>query len=128
MKAQNKKLAVMLLAIPVLFVGLLLLNGCKDSGSKSSADSGQQMQGHEGHDHAQMAMNADTTKEIAAEIEQTTCPVMEGNPINKAYFTEYKGKKVYFCCPGCDQKFKENPEKYIAKLPQFQNQAESTNQ
>jgi len=127
MKAQSTKSAVMLLAIPVLFVGLLMLNGCKDSGSGSSADSGQQMQGmqgHEGHDHAQMAMNTETTEEVAAEVEQKTCPVMEGNPINKAYFTEYKGKKVYFCCPGCDEKFKANPEKYIAKLPQFQQQAQ----
>ncbi|MHC4323469.1 MAG: YHS domain-containing protein [Planctomycetota bacterium] len=44
---------------------------------------------------------------------------MEGNPIKKEYFVEYKGKKVYFCCPGCDKKFLANPEQYIAKLPQF---------
>ncbi|MCK4998304.1 MAG: YHS domain-containing protein, partial [Anaerohalosphaera sp.] len=30
-----------------------------------------------------------------------------------------KGKKVYFCCPGCDAEFKKDPEKYIGKLPQF---------
>ena len=59
------------------------------------------------------------TKEIAsATIEQTTCPVM-GGAINKGVFTEYKGKKVYFCCPGCKPKFEANPEKYLAKLPQF---------
>jgi len=34
-------------------------------------------------------------------------------------YTEYKGKKVYFCCSGCKEKFEEEPEKYIAKLPQF---------
>lgn len=39
--------------------------------------------------------------------------------INEKYFTEYKGEKVYFCCPGCKEKFEEDPEKYIAKLPQF---------
>ena len=26
---------------------------------------------------------------------------------------DYKGKSYYFCCPGCDTKFKENPEKYL---------------
>ncbi|MGE5295103.1 MAG: YHS domain-containing protein [Solirubrobacterales bacterium] len=52
-------------------------------------------------------------------IEQTTCPVMEGNPINKNIFVEYKGKKVYFCCKGCPDQFLANPEKYVAKLPQF---------
>ena len=55
----------------------------------------------------------------AAETEQTICPVMEGK-IDKDIFTEYKGKKVYFCCPGCDAEFKKNPEKYLSKLPQFQ--------
>jgi len=51
-------------------------------------------------------------------IEQTTCPIMDA-PINKELFVEYKGKKVYFCCPGCERLFKEEPEKYLAKLPQF---------
>ncbi|MHC4257031.1 MAG: YHS domain-containing protein [Planctomycetota bacterium] len=43
-----------------------------------------------------------------------------GNPINKEVFIEYKGKKVYFCCPGCDEKFTADPEKYLGKLPQFE--------
>ena len=50
--------------------------------------------------------------------EQKICPVMEG-PINKELYTEYKGKKVYFCCPGCKDKFEKEPEKYLSKLPQF---------
>ena len=53
-----------------------------------------------------------------SEVEQKTCPVM-GGVINKNVSTEYEGKKVYFCCPGCIGKFEEKPEKYIAKLPQF---------
>ena len=57
-------------------------------------------------------------KLVAEAIEQTTCPVMEG-AIDKNLYTEYKGKKVYFCCPGCKEKFLKEPEKYIAKLPQF---------
>ena len=61
----------------------------------------------------------DQTK-TAAETEQTTCPIM-GGAINKALFVEYQGKKVYFCCGGCLDTFKADPQKYIAKLPQFQN-------
>ncbi len=49
---------------------------------------------------------------------QTVCPVM-GLPINKKLSVEYRGKKVYFCCPGCVKKFQENPEKFASKLPQF---------
>ena len=63
-------------------------------------------------DHA-MAVVDDT-------IAQKTCPVMDGNPIDPEVFIEYQGKKVYFCCADCKEKFLENPEEYIAKLPQFQ--------
>ena len=73
---------------------------------------------HAGHDHA--SMDQTQPQATVAAAEQTTCPIMEGNPINKNLFVEYKGKKVYFCCAGCPEKFLENPEKYIAKLPQFQ--------
>jgi YHS domain-containing protein len=55
----------------------------------------------------------------AAEVEQTMCPIMDGNKIDKNVFTEYKGKKVYFCCTVCKAKFEADPEKYVAKLPQF---------
>jgi YHS domain-containing protein len=53
--------------------------------------------------------------------EQSLCPVM-GGAINKKYFIEYQGKRVYFCCPGCEDEFLKNPEKYMDKLPQFENE------
>ena len=43
-----------------------------------------------------------------------TCPVT-GEKIDpaKAYAkTVYKGKTYYFCCAGCPEEFKKNPEKY----------------
>ena len=52
-------------------------------------------------------------------VEQTTCPVMDGNKINPDVFVEYKGVKVYFCCSSCKAKFEVDPEKYTANLPQF---------
>ena len=100
------------LLILVLFAGLLMLNGCK----KSEPTPTETSTGHEGHDHAAMAEEA--TEEVVAAAEQTTCPVM-GGPINKAIFIEHQGKKVYFCCDPCKDKFKEAPEQYVAKLPQF---------
>ena len=56
--------------------------------------------------------------ETTEPVEQTKCPVMGGD-INKEYFVEYQGKKVYFCCPGCEEPFLKEPEKYLDKLPQF---------
>ena len=51
----------------------------------------------------------------ATQIAQKTCPVMEG-PIDPKVFTEYKGRRIYFCCQACVAKFKTDPEKYIAKV------------
>ena len=46
---------------------------------------------------------------------QTTCPVLGGN-IDKNVYADYQGKRIYFCCKGCDVEFKKNPEKYLKKL------------
>lgn len=52
---------------------------------------------------------------LLALVSQKTCPVM-GNPIDKSIYTDFKGKRVYFCCGGCPAQFKKNPEKYLDKL------------
>lgn len=46
---------------------------------------------------------------------QSKCPVMGGD-IDKEQFADYEGKRVYFCCGGCDAKFKKDPAAYIKKL------------
>ena len=51
----------------------------------------------------------------AAVIAQKDCPVM-GGPIDPKIHTDYKGRRIYFCCPACIEKFKTDPEKYIAKV------------
>ncbi|MDD5674652.1 MAG: heavy metal-binding domain-containing protein [Chitinivibrionales bacterium] len=61
---------------------------------------------------------ADTVKKVAAAKQlkpQTTCPI-QGEIINKKLFVDYKGKRIYVCCPSCMDSVKANPEKYIAKL------------
>ena len=46
---------------------------------------------------------------------QTTCPVM-GNSVNKEVFVDYHGKRIYFCCAGCDSTFMEDPDKYLQQM------------
>jgi len=46
---------------------------------------------------------------------QTKCPVLGGN-VDKNIYADYKGHRYYFCCKGCDEEFKKNPEKYIEKM------------
>jgi YHS domain-containing protein len=90
----------MILLISTLMLTMFSLTGCKKKSEPTAP--------------------AETKEVVSQAIEQKMCPVMEA-PINKELYTEYKGKKVYFCCPGCKEKFEKEPDKYIPKLPQFSN-------
>ena len=46
---------------------------------------------------------------------QTECPIM-GGKINKDIFVDYEGKRVYFCCAGCEESFKKDAPKYIKQM------------
>jgi YHS domain-containing protein len=46
---------------------------------------------------------------------QTTCPVT-GEPIDRQFFTYYKGRGIYFCCADCVGKFNAEPEMYLKKM------------
>jgi len=91
----------------------LVLAGC---GQQKPADE------HAGHDHGPQAASTAKAHPPEAggsaakeEITQKVCPVM-GGKINPNLFVEHKGRKVYFCCAGCSDKFEADPDKYLAKL------------
>lgn len=51
------------------------------------------------------------------EVCNTTCPVMKGEVAKDTpYKHEYNGKTIGFCCAGCVDKFKADPEKYVGNL------------
>jgi YHS domain-containing protein len=60
-------------------------------------------------------MPAAASKPATTAITQKLCPVM-GGAVDPNVWTEYQGKKVYFCCKECIPKFKQDPAKYMAKL------------
>jgi len=49
--------------------------------------------------------------------DKTVCPISneEFTVTSASPKVEYLGKTYYFCCPGCDTKFKEDPEKYLRR-------------
>ena len=107
--------------VSLLLVGLVALAGCKKSeppappeGETAEAVAPSLSEAVE----AAKSSASEATEAVVAKLEQTMCPIMDA-AIDKAIFIEYQGKKVYFCCAGCEEKFKEEPEKYLAKLPQF---------
>lgn len=52
-------------------------------------------------------------------LDNSICPVLQDEPVDREIFTDYSGKRVYFCCQRCLTKFLSNPDKYLKKLPQF---------
>ncbi len=61
------------------------------------------------------ARKTQPSPETTAAITQTVCPVM-GVPINKNIYTDYEGRRIYFCCAACKGKFEADPETYLTKL------------
>ena len=53
------------------------------------------------------------------QMTNTYCPVMTDMQTNPDIFTDYKDKRVYFCCNNCKASFGREPEKYLGQLPQF---------
>ncbi|MHC4368710.1 MAG: YHS domain-containing protein [Planctomycetota bacterium] len=116
MKTKGKLVTAAWLFAGVLLVGLTLLQGCSAVDPTSPRSYVKEKQ-ESNVQNSEAMITHEPAKQIA-QAEQTTCPLM-GMAIDKDVHTEYKGKKVYFCCASCIGGFKENPEKYIAKLPQF---------
>ena len=102
---------VFVILLTELVAVLILLNGCKKSepgANETSTVTNQQM----------AQTDTPNTPDNTTTVEQTVCPIT-GDPIDKNVYVEYLGKKVYFCCEDCQEKFMEDPEKYLDKLPQF---------
>lgn len=107
-----RKLELVILAVVLISAAGILITGCENDtepGRQTESDTAESTK------PAGQALS-DAAK--TAEIKQQTCPVMGGD-INPELYTEYEGKKVYFCCEGCKEKFEANPEEYLSKLPQF---------
>ena len=63
-----------------------------------------------------LAEGTNAVPAVVAVKQQTSCPVMTSNPINKKIFVDYEGKRIYLCCPGCLAAVKADPAKYVKQL------------
>lgn len=103
---------IICLAIAVLFIFTLANYGtvfgmscCSDKNSGQAA----------ANQAPESAKPADSPK--AVDAGNKTCPVL-GEPIDEATKAtyEYEGKIYNFCCAGCIEEFKKEPQKYIDKV------------
>lgn len=53
------------------------------------------------------------------DVENKFCPV-SGDKVSGKHFVEYKGKRYSLCCKMCANKFKKDPDKYLAKLAEIE--------
>ncbi len=47
---------------------------------------------------------------------QTTCPVSGEELEDKSIYTDYEGRRIYFCCKNCRGKFNADPQKYLSAM------------
>ena len=60
-------------------------------------------------------------KKVAAEgvlLEnvQISCPVSGEELKDKKVYADHEGRRVYFCCEGCNDRFEKDPQKYLTLL------------
>lgn len=72
---------------------------------------GQQDHSHEDHGEAK-------APELKKEYPMDTCPVSgeKLGSMGKPIVIQHEGREVRLCCPGCVDKFKQDPAKYLKKL------------
>jgi uncharacterized membrane protein len=58
-------------------------------------------------------------------VTNQTCPVLTDEAIDPDIWVEYQGERVYFCCNKCKRKFEQQPQAYLANLPQFADPVEA---
>jgi YHS domain-containing protein len=81
-----------------------------------------------GHTEDHKAAPAQIESE-AIDVGNKICPVMNARIKDKTRTTyEYKGKVYSFCCQGCVDEFKKDPEKYIKKIEEESKKKESSHE
>jgi YHS domain-containing protein len=103
-----------LLSWAIIVGAAVALGGCGDRSAQEkqrpaadipSADAAQGMAG---------LSDADT----AAAKKQRICPVSGEvlGAMGKPYKVTIQGRTVFLCCPGCEEKLRNDPDKYLSKL------------
>ncbi len=51
-------------------------------------------------------------------VTNAMCPVFTDEPVDPEIHIDYAGATVYFCCERCRTRFEQDPQRYLAALPQ----------
>ncbi|HBO44413.1 MAG TPA: hypothetical protein DD670_10870 [Planctomycetaceae bacterium] len=81
----------------------------------------ERQQGHDTPaDDREAALAKLSPEDRALAEKQKVCPVSGDllGSMGVPYKVTVEGRDVMLCCPGCEKAIKEDPEKYLAKLPE----------
>lgn len=101
-----------------LLVGLLLI-GCSSqrtvNPSAEPSNSAPQASGDRGESEGLAKLSA---TDRAATLKQRVCPVTGAKlgSMGAPPKVVVNGQEVFLCCDGCEEKLREEPDKYLAKL------------
>ncbi len=106
--------------LAIIILSGLVLSGC---GQKSSEEPSQkpevQQKSQTESNQSVEKQSVDGTKKVSETgtemkaAEAGLVCIVTGEEADPEVFTEYNGKKYYFCCEKCQKLFKKNPPKYI---------------
>jgi len=96
--------------VAVVAVSFSILMGCSGGVENESV-----MQSEPGMSKPAPQEAQNTAEEPQIAGNQELCPVM-GNPLSHMLYSDYKGKRVFFCCPPCIKAFESDPDKYIKEI------------
>lgn len=103
------------------------ISGCGTSAKSPAPEAGHERATHDhgAHDHGDATEIAEQLAKLSpadralAEV-QKTCPVT-GEPLGSMGVplkVAVGDREVFVCCKGCEKPLKNDPEKYLEKLPQ----------
>jgi len=58
------------------------------------------------------------SKGIILDASQVNCPVGGEKLVDRSTYVDYGGRRIYFCCKPCVDKFNQDPQKYVKKMDQ----------
>jgi len=107
---------IRILLTATLFLALLPVG----AGAQDHAHNADEEHSSGGHDQH---LEGDQPSAGNDQVTNSFCPVTVDEPIDPTIFVEHEGQRIYFCCNRCRKQFLENPEAYVANLPDFDNGA-----
>lgn len=101
---------VKILSVIFIFSAIAL---AQEKPKQEKMEKAEEKETHEMIHHKEIVVDS---VEVAVGPWNKLCPVM-GNKVDPEVPTvEFEGKAYGFCCAGCDDKFRNNPEKYSKNL------------